>query len=205
MYQGVYGENSSLLYHGYGYGYPPYSPVGSPVPTMGNDGQLYGPQQYQYPPYFGHMPPTSGPYTSNPAAPTQVEVPSSAAGDQKTLPAETVNNNTNGVANTASVKVNNGSAPVKPAYQNTSFNSNSFGHGTLPGGIPTSSYQDPRFGFDGLCSPIPWMDAPVFSDGQSRPTTISKSNNGSARNQNMRSNSHYMVCLLVYFLICISG
>lgn len=42
--QGVYGDNGSLLYHhGYGYApYAPYSPATSPVPTVGQDGQLYG-------------------------------------------------------------------------------------------------------------------------------------------------------------------
>ncbi|KAJ0794417.1 hypothetical protein HanPI659440_Chr04g0139031 [Helianthus annuus] len=47
---GVYGENGSVMYPGYGYApYGPYSPAGSPVPTTGHDGQLYGAQQYQYP------------------------------------------------------------------------------------------------------------------------------------------------------------
>ncbi|KAJ0673055.1 hypothetical protein HanOQP8_Chr13g0503971 [Helianthus annuus] len=49
MSQGVYGENGSVMYPGYGYApYGPYSPAGSPVPTTGHDGQLYGAQQYQY-------------------------------------------------------------------------------------------------------------------------------------------------------------
>ena len=48
---GVYGDNGSFMYHhGYGYApYGPYPPVGSPVPTVGHDGQLYGPQHYQCP------------------------------------------------------------------------------------------------------------------------------------------------------------
>ena len=61
LWQGVYGDNGSLMYHnGYGYApYGPYSPAASPVPTMGHDGHLYGAQSYQYPtPYFQSLTPT---------------------------------------------------------------------------------------------------------------------------------------------------
>jgi hypothetical protein len=201
MPSGVYGDNGSLMYHhGYGYApYGPYSPAASPVPTMGNDGQLYGPQHYQYPPYFQPLTPTSGPYTPSPTA--QSDVSTSVAGDQKPLPVETANGNSNGIVNGGGVKGSNGSAPVKPAYQNSSFNSNSsYGRGSLTGRVPTTGYQDPRFVFDGLRSPIPWLDGPLFSDGQPRPvtsTTITSSiSNGSnipsSRNQNYRPNSQFM-------------
>ncbi|WJX47373.1 hypothetical protein P8452_34070 [Trifolium repens] len=171
---GVYGDNgSSLVYHhGYGYApYAPYSPAGSPVPTMGNDGQLYGPQHYQYPPYFQPLTPTSGPFTPTAVHP-QGEISTSAAADQKPLSVESANGNsgTNGTS--------------------------------AKGRTPTSGYQDPRFGFDGVRSPIPWLDAPIFSDGQPRPvsstaisSSISSGNNGTAsrnQNQNYRPNSQYM-------------
>lgn len=202
--QGVYGDNASLLYHhGYGYAsYAPYSPAGSPVPTMGNDGQLYGPQHYQYPPYFQPLTPTSGAFAPTPAVPPQGEVATSVAADQKSFPVEAANGNSNGVTNGGNAKGNNGAAPVKPAYQN-SFGSNaSYERGAMLGRGPTSGYQDPRFVFDGVRSPIPWIDAPLFSDGQPRPvssTTITSSvsggNNGTAsRNQTFRPNSQYMVC-----------
>lgn len=205
LFKGVYGDNTSLMYHhGYGYApYGPYSPAASPVPTIGNDGQLYGPQHYQYPPYFQPLTPGSQPYTPGPAAP-QSEVSTSVAGDQKPLPVETTNGNSNGIVNGGGVKGSNGSAPVKPAYQNSSFNSNgSYGRGGLTGRVPTTGYQDPRFVFDGLRSPIPWLDGPLFSDGQPRPVTsttitssISNGNNiPSSRNQNYRPNSQFMVCL----------
>lgn len=194
---GVYGDNGSLMYHhGYGYApYVPYSPAVSPVPTVGNDGQLYGPQHYQYPPFFQSLTLPSGPFTPNPAAPSQGELSTSAASDQKPLPVETANANSNGVANGGSVKGNNGPSALKP------FNSNnSYGRGSLPGGIPSSGYQDPRYGFDGFRSPIPWLDGFVFSDGQHMPagstgmnSSFSKANsNPSSRNQNFRTNSHYM-------------
>ncbi|RCU23023.1 hypothetical protein DVA79_21075, partial [Acinetobacter baumannii] len=77
---------------------------------MGNDGQLYGPQQYQYPPYFQPLTPTSGPYTPNPAAP-QTDVATSVAADQKPLSVETANGISNGIANSGGVKGNNVSAP----------------------------------------------------------------------------------------------
>uniref|UniRef100_A0A5B6YZK1 YTH domain-containing family protein n=1 Tax=Davidia involucrata TaxID=16924 RepID=A0A5B6YZK1_DAVIN len=203
MPPGVYGDNGSLMYpHAYGYApYSPYSPTGTPVPTMGHDGQLYGAQHYQYPtPYFQPVTPSSGPYNPSSAAPTKGEIISAAA-DQAPLPVDTANGNSNGITNGGSAKGNYGSEPTRPTYQNTSFNSNgSYGRGALPGGIPASGYQDPRFGFDGLRSPIMWLDGPVFSDGQPRPVTstsitssISNANNvPSSRNQNLRPHSHLM-------------
>ena len=121
--QGVYGDNGSLVYHhGYGYApYGPYSPAGSPVPAMGNDGQLYGPQHYQYPPYFQPLTPTSGPFTPTPAVPPQGEVPTSVAAEQKPLPVEAANANSNGVTNGGSTKGNKGAAPFNQAYQCSSF------------------------------------------------------------------------------------
>ncbi|KAJ0083804.1 hypothetical protein Patl1_30064 [Pistacia atlantica] len=200
--QGVYGDNGSLMYHhGYGYApYAPYSPATSPVPTMGTDGQLYGPQHYQYPHYFQPLTPTSGPYSPNPVAPPPSDVSTSAAPDQKPLPVETANGKSNTVAN-GGVKGSNGAAPFKPSYQTSSFNSNNtYGRGSLPGRIPASGYQDPRFSFDGMRSPIPWLDGSMTPDSQHRPvnsttygTSISNGNNvPSSRNQNYRPNSHYM-------------
>ncbi|GLT26968.1 hypothetical protein SLA2020_020020 [Shorea laevis] len=203
MTSGVYGDNGSLMYHhGYGYApYPPYSPVGSPVPTVGNDGQLYGPQHYQYPQYFQPLTNNNGLFTPTAAAQSQGELPASVAADQKPLPVETASANSNAVANGGGVKGTNGSAPLKqPAYQN-SFNSNkSYGRSALPGSLPTSGYQDPRYGFDVFRSPVPWVEGSMFLDGQHRPVTssamnssFSKANNvPSSRNQNYRSNSPYM-------------
>ncbi|XP_057421110.1 YTH domain-containing protein ECT4-like isoform X2 [Lotus japonicus] len=172
MTSGVYGDNGSLLYHhGYGYApYGPYSPAGSPVPTMGNDGQLYGPQHYQYPPYFQPLTPTSAPFTPTSVLP-QGEISTSVAADQKPLPVDAANGNSNTVPSGGSPK----------------------GRG------PASGYQDPRFGFDGARSPNPWLDAPLFSDGQLRPvssttntSSISGGNNTASRNQSYRPNSQFM-------------
>ncbi|KAF3953993.1 hypothetical protein ACB098_08G131000 [Castanea mollissima] len=200
MPSGVYGDNGSVMYHhGYGYApYGPYSPAASPVPTMGNDGQLYGPQHYQYP-FFQPMTPTSGPYNPSPAAP-QTDVSTSVAADQKPLPVETTNGNSNGITNGGGIKGNNASAPLKPAHQNSFVSNGSYGRGAVPGRGPTSNYQDGRFNFDMLRSPFPLLDGPLLSDGQPRPvssTTIPSSySNGnslqSSRNQSFRPNTNYM-------------
>jgi len=192
MTSGVYGDNGSLMYHhGFGYApYGPYSPAASPVPTLGNDGQLYGPQHYQYP-FFQPVTPTSGPYTPSPAAP-QTDVSTSVAADQKPLPLETAN---------GSIKGNNASAPLKPVHQNSFVTNGSYGRGAMPGRGPTSNYQDGRFSsFDMLRSPFPLLDGPLLSDGQPRPVTSTAipssysngSNLPSSRNQNYRPNTNYM-------------
>ncbi|GMI74236.1 evolutionarily conserved C-terminal region 2 [Hibiscus trionum] len=202
MTNGVYADNGSLMYHhGYGYApYGPYSPATSPVPTLGSDGQLYGPQHYQYPPFFQPMTLTNGPFSSNPAAPPHGEFVTSATTDQKPLPIETVNLNSNGVPNGGNVKGGNGADAIKPSYPN-SFNSNNiYGRGAPTGGVPTSAYHDPRYGFDGFQSSIPWHDGSMYSDGQHRPVTstginysVSKANGfPSSRNQNFQLNSNYM-------------
>lgn len=190
-----------MYHHAYGYApYSPYSPATSPVPAVGHDGQLYGAQQYQYPtPYFQPLTPTSGPYHTS-TAPVKGEISTSAAADQAPLSVDSANGNSNGITNIGGVKASSGAVPVRPTYQNSSFNTNgSYGRGALPGGMVTPAYQDPRFGFDGMRSPIPWLDGPIFSDGQPRQTSssiTSSVSNGSSvpssRNQNLRP--HMMVC-----------
>ncbi|XP_038700248.1 YTH domain-containing protein ECT2-like isoform X2 [Tripterygium wilfordii] len=201
MIHGIYGENGSVLYH-QGFGYPPYglySPETSPVPAIGNDGQLYGPQHYQYPHYFQPMTPSSGPLTSSLVNPSQGELSTSGTADQKPLPVEAVKGNSNSIGGGGGVfKGNNVSVPFKPAYQNTCNSNNIYVRSALPIGVPPSGYQDPRFGYDGARSPIPWLDG--FSDGLHRPVTnhgmtpsYPKVNNiQSSRNQNFRPNSQFM-------------
>ncbi|CAI9770484.1 unnamed protein product [Fraxinus pennsylvanica] len=192
MTPGVYGDNGSLVYHhGYGYApYGPYSPATSPVPTLGHNGQLYGAQQYHYPtPYFQSMTPTISHPTT--AATVKGEISTSAAADQVPLSVDSANAKSNDIANSGSVKGNNGSATSRAAYQNSLFNaSDSYARGALSGGIPASGYQDPRFGFDGFQSPVPWLDCPFFPDGQPRAVTTSSisnvNGNSFSRNQNHR-------------------
>ncbi|XP_019076515.1 YTH domain-containing protein ECT2-like [Vitis vinifera] len=142
----VYGD---IYHHGFGYPYRTYPPPGSPIPTMGHDGQLYGPQHYRYPtPYY------------QPQAPN-VTV------DQVPLSIEAAKGNTNNLVNGGNVNGNNGPKALRPSHQNSSLSSNgSYGRTSLPTGVPSSGYQDPRFGFDGTRSLIPLAD--MFSDGQSK-------------------------------------
>ncbi|WCJ37021.1 evolutionarily conserved C-terminal region 2 [Euphorbia peplus] len=180
MTPGVYGDNSSVMYHNaYGYApYGPYSPATSPVPTLGNDGQLYGPQHYQYPPYFQPLNPTSGPFTPSQATNPQGEPCTSVGTDQKPLPVETAKVSSTGIANGGGMKGNNGSTPYKPMYQNSSLNT--YGRGVLPGALPGSGYQDPRLGYDGQ----------YRNTGM---TPFSKGNNvPSSKNNNYRQSSNYM-------------
>ncbi|XP_042505489.1 YTH domain-containing protein ECT2-like [Macadamia integrifolia] len=139
MPPGVYGDNGSLMYHhGYGYApYGPYSPVGSPVPTMGHDGQLYGPQHYQYPtPCYQRPIPSSGPCTHNQSAAPHGDVSTSVAPEQVPLPVEAAKRNINEIAH-GNANGNNASGPLKPSYQNSSFKSNgSYARGFLLGGNP---------------------------------------------------------------------
>ncbi|CAN4091696.1 unnamed protein product [Withania somnifera] len=168
---GVYGDNGSLIYHhGYGYApYGPYSPATSPVPAMGHDGQFYGSQQYHYP-YFQPLPSTSTSNTTTASLPKGEMATSAAAADQALLSVDSANGNSNVIAN-GGVKGNAVSMSVRPAFQNSSLNANGFyGLGTLPGGVALG-YQDPRLGFDGVRSPIPWIDGSIFTEGQARPVT----------------------------------
>ncbi|XP_057472864.1 YTH domain-containing protein ECT2-like [Actinidia eriantha] len=197
MPPGVFGDNGSLIYHhGYGFApYGPYSPAGSPVPTMGHDGQLYGAQHYQYP-YLQPLTPNSAPYNPTSAAPPKGESPTSEATDQTPLPVDATDGKSNGITNLGGAKGNSGSAPTKQTYQNSSVNSNgSYGRCGLPGGIPAAGFQDPRLAFDGLQSAIPWLDGSIFSNGQPRPTStsmVSHVNNAPAsKNQNFRSHSQF--------------
>ncbi|KAK9072533.1 hypothetical protein SSX86_008967 [Deinandra increscens subsp. villosa] len=187
MSHGVYGD----MYHGYGYApYGPYSPAASPVPTVGHDGQFYDAQQYQYPsPYFQPMTPTSGPYSSA-AIPSKGENAPSAGSEQQPLTIDSANGNSNGIVNGG--KGTTGPVPVRPtSYQNANFNAfGSYGRGAQNG------FQDPRYSFEGVHSPIPWLDTPLYSDGQARNNTnIAPATNGNgiaSRNQNLRPHSHIM-------------
>uniref|UniRef100_A0A2P2LNS7 YTH domain-containing family protein n=2 Tax=Rhizophora mucronata TaxID=61149 RepID=A0A2P2LNS7_RHIMU len=183
MTPGVYGDNGSVMYHNsYGFApYGPYSPAASPVPTVGNDGQLYGPQHYQYPPYFQPLTPTSEPFTPSQAASSQGELSATTTTDQKPLPVETAKGNSGGVVS-GGVKGSNGSTPYKPMYQNSSVNlKNTYGNGTFPGSITASGYQDSRFGFDGQFRSAGINSA--FPKGNNVP---------SSRSHNFRHNSNYM-------------
>lgn len=177
------------MYGGYGYApYGPYSPAGTPVPTLGHDGQLYGAQQYQYP----------ASYYQPPAAPAKGDISTVAPADQPILSIETPNGKSNGIANGSGIKGNKGSTALKPTYQNSSYNANSSnGGGVYPGGIPASGYV-----YDVSRSSFPWIDASFYSDAKTRPLSsasqYASSGNGlpMSKNRNARSHSQFMVCFL---------
>ncbi|XP_020577703.1 uncharacterized protein LOC110022893 isoform X2 [Phalaenopsis equestris] len=82
---GFYTENQSVMFHpGYGYNpqmpYGPYSPVTTPLPASGRDGQLYSPQHF----------PFTGPYYHQPATPNMsyLHAPSSIPQADLTVPLE---------------------------------------------------------------------------------------------------------------------
>ncbi|RWW46266.1 hypothetical protein BHE74_00047844 [Ensete ventricosum] len=168
--QGVYGD----MYH-HGYGYAPFSQYPSPgstVPTLAHNSQLYGPQHYQYTATYYQPPiPTGAPYKPNQTSSSEREVSTSAAADLPPIPVDTTKSNSNGTAK-GSTNGNNESAKTNPGQQNLLLNPGvSFGKGALSGGLPPSGYQDPRFGFDGAWSSVPWFDGTLYPDGQQRPAT----------------------------------
>ncbi|KAK8962870.1 hypothetical protein KSP40_PGU002542 [Platanthera guangdongensis] len=75
---GIYTENQSVMFHpGYGYNpqmpYGPYSPVTTPLPASGRDGQLYSPQHFPFTGPYYHQPST--PNISYLHAPTPISQP----------------------------------------------------------------------------------------------------------------------------------
>uniref|UniRef100_A0A1D1ZFG8 YTH domain-containing family protein n=1 Tax=Anthurium amnicola TaxID=1678845 RepID=A0A1D1ZFG8_9ARAE len=194
----VYGD---MYHHSYGYApYGPYAPPpGSPVPTTGQDGQLYGHQHYQYPGLYYPTPtPTSSAFTpSNQLPPSQVEVSTPVATDAPTVSEDATKTSKNGVSN-GNANCNIGTALQKPNHLKLSATSNSsYARGSLPGGmLSVSGYQpDQRYAYDGARSPIPWLNGSAFPDGQHRLTTTSTvpstvphvGSNPSARSQNLNS------------------
>ncbi|URE04217.1 YT521-B-like family domain containing protein [Musa troglodytarum] len=187
---GVYGD---MYHHGYGYAsYGPYPSPGSPISTLGQNGQLYGSQHYHFPATY-YQPPTStsAPYTTAQTSGSNGEVSTSAAVNIPPIPADTAKAISHGTTK-ASSNSNNGSAKTKPFSLCCSFDK-----GALPGGHPPAGSQDPRF--DGMWSPVPCSDVSIFPDGQQRPPTTTASpmisHTGSTTsiiNQNLRPLPHLM-------------
>nr|KJB45091.1 hypothetical protein B456_007G288900 [Gossypium raimondii] len=183
-----YSDNGSYMYpQTYGYmSYAPYSIPSPPLPAMGHDGQLHALQEYYYPsPYYQQ------PLQTSQANASQVDVSSFGATDQSSLSVDTNKGNSNGITS-------GGSGSLKPTLKSSSLNPNAFYKG---GGLPTGNlsqgYQDPRFSYDGIQSPIPWLDMSMSPNGQSEQTAnggfSSYTNNlSSGRNQNLHPFPHVM-------------
>ncbi|KAH9784460.1 YTH domain-containing protein ECT2 [Citrus sinensis] len=172
------GDNGSVIYS-QNYGYTPYGIY----PSTG-DVQLQGLQQYHYPsPY----------YQPNQGSASQGGGSTSVMADKVSLSVES--NKDNPMANGPGVSGNGRSKPQRPNYQYPYLDPNSsHGRGGLSTVVPSPSYQDPGYSFDGIHSPITWLDTSIFGGGQSKhnanagyTSPISHSNNfPSGRNQNHR-------------------
>lgn len=189
MPHGVYGDM-------YGYGYSPYGAYhssGSPVPSLGHDTQMYGAQHYQYPaPYFQPQASMNGTYANHSAA--RVDTNTATAADKPPITVDSIKSNSTMVTNETA----NGSneSVLKQNQQNSSLTSNAtYGRGGPVGGLPSSGYQDPRYNFDGMRSPVSWYDGSSFSDAYARSaisnpassTAPHTANSDSSRNQNART------------------
>ncbi|XP_071696592.1 YTH domain-containing protein ECT4-like [Rutidosis leptorrhynchoides] len=157
-YMSTDGGDLSQGVYGYGYSpYGPYSPIASPVPAVGQDGQYYGAQSYQYPSYFQPLTPTGA-----------------SKGDRKALSAAKVN------CNGVSSKGTTGPTPLKSTpYQNSGYNAKvSYGKGAQGG------YQDLRYGVGGAYSPFTWFDASMYSEPAKTGTNNTYGNGVASKNQN---------------------
>lgn len=149
--QGVYNDNGSIVFHpGFGYGpqmpYGPYSPVTTPLPSVGGDSQLYSSQQFPFSgPYYQQLGPPSTPYITSPTPISQPElsIPSvDQQGDHMLF----------------------GPRPSYPPILG------SFGGGNISGNLGTLGFHDLQQGFDGLRSGGLWSDWSNSSD-RHRPLT----------------------------------
>ncbi|XVF06219.1 hypothetical protein REPUB_Repub06bG0028600 [Reevesia pubescens] len=190
-----YSDNGSYMYpQTYGYmPYGAYSMPGSPLPAMGHDGQLHALQEYYYPnPYY------QPPMQTSQANASHVEVSTFSVADQASLSIETNKGNLSNIASGGGLSGNNGSGSLKSTFKSSSLNPNaSYKRGGLPTGNLSQGYQDPRFSYDGIQSPIPWLDMSMSSTGQSEYTANSgfssyMNNLSSGRNQNLHPFPHVM-------------
>jgi hypothetical protein len=197
---GVYGD----MYHGYGYApYGPYPSPGSPVPTVGHDSQMYAPQHYQYPSFY--QPPTPTP-TNNSSnhlpnqttgnAGSKAELAGSITADKHVVSIDAAKPASDGVSNGSANAHSAPNSQLKQNQQSGSVNSNGSYRGQ--NGLSPSGYQDMRYGYNGMQSPMTWFDSSLYSNGQHRPNTssvsssVSHASNGATRNQNQRSSSHLL-------------
>lgn len=124
--------------------YGPYSPVSTPLPSVGGDAQLYSPHQFPFsgPPYYQQLVPPSMPYLSSPSSVSQPELTTLVNVDQQG---------------------ENMLFGPRPSYPTPL---GSFGRGSLPGNPGTLGFNDLPQGFDGFRSGGLWSDWSRPSDRQ---------------------------------------
>ena len=123
--------------------YGPYSPVTTPLPSVGGDAQLYSPQQFPFsgPPYYQQLVPPSMPYLTSPTQVSQPELASLVSLDQQ------------------------GDSMVfgqRPGYPPVG----SFGRANFPGSPGGLNFHDAQHGIDGLRSGGIWSDWSKPADRQ---------------------------------------
>ncbi|KAL6312736.1 hypothetical protein AAG906_015167 [Vitis piasezkii] len=92
-----------------------YPPPGSPIPTMGHDGQLYGLQHYRF---YSLLPTSSSKWWALCSQPSHLCF---------------LGNNTNNLVNDGNMNGNNGAKALRSSHQNSSLSSNgSYGRASLP-------------------------------------------------------------------------
>ncbi|XP_057967911.1 YTH domain-containing protein ECT4 isoform X2 [Malania oleifera] len=153
---GIYNDNPSLMFHtGFGYSpqmpYGPYSPVTTPLPSVGGDGQLYSPQQFQFSgtPYYQQLVSPSMPYITSPTPVSQPELTTLVSEHQQH----------DGMLF--------GPRPCYPPPLG------SFGRGNFPGNSGTLGFHDLQQGFDGFGSAGLWSDWSKPADRQRSFTPLS--------------------------------
>ena len=131
--------------------YGPYSPVTTPLPSVGGDAQLYSPQQFPFsgPPYYQQLVPPSMPYITSPTPASQPELTTLVNVDQQG---------------------DNMFFGPRPCYPTPL---GSFGRGNFPGNPGTLGFNDLQQNFDGLRSGGLWSDWSKPSDRQRSLTPIS--------------------------------
>ncbi|KAE8711505.1 Detected protein of confused Function [Hibiscus syriacus] len=91
---------------------------------------------------------------------------------------------------------NDGSGTLKSTFKSSSLNLNAFYKGGLTSGNLSQGYPDPNFSYDGVQSPIPWLDMSMSCNGQFEHTASTgfsyTSSLSSVRNQNLHSFPHVM-------------
>ncbi|XP_052724667.1 YTH domain-containing protein ECT2 isoform X6 [Vigna angularis] len=145
---GVYNENPSLIFHsGYGFNpqmpYGPYSPVTTPLPSVGGDTQLYSSQQFPYtgPPYYPQLIPPSLSYLNSPTPVSQPELTNLVGIDQQ---------------------VDNIFFGPRAGYPSVG----SFGRGSFPVAPGSFGFHESQQGFEGSRSGGIWSDCSKPSERQ---------------------------------------
>ncbi|XP_050896646.1 uncharacterized protein LOC127103426 [Lathyrus oleraceus] len=138
MAQGVYGDNCSYMYQGYGYTpYGAYASPNSSSPMVQHDGQLYGLQQYQYPCSYYNSPTSADVFAPNKTSVAQREMSTAANADR--VPSNVMNNgNSVGIVN-GDCTNQSGLKSFITSSQHTSLNTrDSYQGSSLPACAPLS-------------------------------------------------------------------